>query len=440
MENNSNFIAQEMAWLQEVLNTRVSLYFNKECAHESILEITAPDCNAEGIYAQFVRELQLGFTERIYLALALAPSVRPQIFDCLFIKNSTTGYRFSEFGGEVDDNGRFVPTFSTFQFVAAGDDIALRVALWDAFSEHPIFSNKLMENTRGKDSADFVIKPSVQLVHNLVYESDYRPAFSPDFPARRISTNREWSDLVISEKCMGEIDVIKKWLKHKDTLNNDWHMRDKLKKGYRVLFYGPSGTGKTFTATLLGKETGLDVYCIDLSMVVSKYIGETEKNLSRIFDMAEGRRWILFFDEADALFGKRTNVKDSHDRYANQEVAFLLQRIEDYDGLVVLSTNLKSNLDEAFARRFQSVIRYQMPDQAQRKLLWQSTFPNNVEFAPDIDFDEIAAKHEISGGSILNVVQYCCLMALDRDSSQIQLADILHGIKSELLKEGKVPN
>ena len=141
----------------------------------------------------------------------------------------------------------------------------------------------------------------------------------------------------------------------------EWQLNRYVSGGYRVLFHGPPGTGKSMTVRLLGKNSGRDVFRVDLSQVVSKYIGETEKNLSRIFDKAELRDWILFFDEADALFGKRTDIKDAHDRFANQEISFLLQRIEDFSGLVILATNLKSNLDEAFLRRFQSVVYFNVP-------------------------------------------------------------------------------
>lgn len=156
--------------------------------------------------------------------------------------------------------------------------------------------------------------------------------------------------------------------------------------------------------------------------------------------MAENRDWILFFDEADSLFGKRTNIKDAHDRYANQEIAYLLQRVEDYHGLVVLSTNLKSNIDEAFARRFQNVIRFVMPGAEQRELLWKETFSEKTILEEKIDLKEIAAKYEITGGSILNVIQYCSLMAMGRNSNVILLEDLLEGIKREFKKEGKIAN
>src|SRR5204863_2251929 len=141
---------------------------------------------------------------------------------------------------------------------------------------------------------------------------------------------------------------------------------------------GPPGTGKTLTAGLLGKEFNKDVYRVDLSQIVSKYIGETEKNLSKIFDRAEHKDWILFFDEADALFGKRTNVQSSHDKYANQEVSYLLQRVEDYAGLLILSSNFKNNLDDAFIRRFHEVVHFPLPDARQRLILWEKSLPSSL--------------------------------------------------------------
>ncbi len=217
----------------------------------------------------------------------------------------------------------------------------------------------------------------------------------------------------------------------------DWDLKKRIKPGFRVLFYGASGTGKTFTAALLGKYTGREVYRVDLSMIVSKYIGETEKNLSGVFDKAENKDWILFFDEADALFGKRTGVNDAHDRYANQEVSFLLQRIENYDGLAILSTNLKRNMDEAFMRRFQSVIYFPMPQVEDRLRLWRNTFSPQTQLDGRIDLEKIAEKYDLSGGAIVNVVQYCSLMSMKRGDNIIDYDDLQEGIRKELQKEGK---
>ena len=173
-----------------------------------------------------------------------------------------------------------------------------------------------------------------------------------------VTTDQSWKDLVLDKETLGQVEEIKTWLKQSSSVKLDKSLRKKLKAGYRTLFYGPAGTGKTLTAALIGKECNKTVYKIDLSKVVSKYIGETEKNLELIFAHAKDKGWILFFDEADALFGKRTEPKDSHDRYANQEVSYLLQRMEDYNGLVILATNMKGNIDDAFTRRFNLILRF----------------------------------------------------------------------------------
>ena len=438
MANNGLFIDQEMKWLSDVITQRLNLYFKNGQGNE-IVEVRSPqETVPDSPYADFIRRNQLNTEDRILLALTFVPHIRPQLFDCFFIKNSTTGARFAEFGGIVPGNeGVMIPTLQTFLFITAGEDLGKKIELASRFSSHPVFGGKSFIRQEVAGTTDYSIAPSRELVENLLFGRAYSPGFSTDFPAKRISTTREWTDLVLDPKTLEQLDLIRKWLEYGDTLMVDWGMRGKLKEGFRALFYGPSGTGKTLSASLLGKLTGKDVFCIDLSMIVSKYIGETEKNLSRVFDTAEGKGWILFFDEADALFGKRTGLKDSHDRYANQEIAFLLQRVENFDGLVVLSTNMKSNLDEAFARRFQSVIRFKMPDPAQRSLLWRSTFSDKAEFEPGLDLDAISAKYEISGGSILNVVQYCSLMSLSRNSNLILLDDLVEGIRLEYKKEGK---
>lgn len=210
-----------------------------------------------------------------------------------------------------------------------------------------------------------------------------------------------------------------------------------LKAGYRTLFYGPPGTGKTLCATLIGKKNGMDVYRIDLSMIVSKYIGETEKNLANVFDQAENRNWILFFDEADALFGKRTSTNTSNDRHSNQEIAYLLQRIEDFPGTVVLATNLKSNIDEAFSRRFQSIIYFPMPDQDLREELWRRMLPSSWLPADADKMIRMAATYELSGGSISNVIRRCALRLLKQDTPRLDSDILSMAIRRELNKEGR---
>jgi SpoVK/Ycf46/Vps4 family AAA+-type ATPase len=258
------------------------------------------------------------------------------------------------------------------------------------------------------------------------------------FPAQRITTEMTWADLVLNPQTLQQIHELEAWLTYGNTLLYEWGMKKQLKRGYRALFHGPPGTGKTLTASLLGKYTGKDVYKVDISMVISKFIGETEKNLANLFARAENKDWILFFDEADALFGKRTNVRDAHDKYANQEVSYLLQRVENYDGLVILASNFKSNIDEAFIRRFQSIIHFPMPGARERLQLWQMAFPQQISLDDSINLAELAASYELTGADILNIVQHCCLQALQQKENDICSNDLTQAIKREFSKSGKV--
>ncbi|HTF80894.1 MAG TPA: ATP-binding protein, partial [Cytophagales bacterium] len=231
-----------------------------------------------------------------------------------------------------------------------------------------------------------------------------------------------------------DLEDVRGWIKYRHQIISNPQLKKFLKQGYRVLFHGPPGTGKTMTAAILAKEAGLDLYQVDLSTVVSKYIGETEKNLAAIFDTAENKDWILFFDEADALFGKRSQIQSSNDQYANQQVAYLLQRIEDYNGIVVLATNFKENIDAAFIRRFQSVVYFPKPKVEQRLRLWENYFSGTFEI--QLDLESIAAKYEITGGSMVNVLRYCAIAAYNRGNNTIYQEDVYRGIHKEFLKEG----
>jgi SpoVK/Ycf46/Vps4 family AAA+-type ATPase len=250
-----------------------------------------------------------------------------------------------------------------------------------------------------------------------------------------VSTALEWDDLILHQSVRERIGELENWLRHGRTLMEDWGMAGRLRPGYRALFHGPPGTGKTLTATLLGKATGRDVYRVDLSTVVSKYIGETEKNLAALFDQARHRDWILFFDEADALFGKRTSVKDAHDRYANQEISYLLQRVEDFEGLVILATNFRANIDEAFLRRFNAIIRFSVPSEEERCAIWQRALPDRTGRQ---QLAGLLARFELSGGNIVNVVQFAAIEAIAAGRESIHSSDAVKGIRRELEKEGKV--
>lgn len=436
---NSEFIEKELAWYTRVLVTRLKLYFNQEADCSDIYSLLPPPADGEqGAYARFIEKHRLEFNDRIFLMTAFVPFIKPQQFDCFNVKNSDTGLRFVEFGCEEKGNV-VLPTLETVLFILSGSNTTRKIALASYFTRHPLFSTKnFIKDSDCSTFTSMVISPTEELIDTLVLDKPFSPNFSTAFPARKVSTKRSWNELVLNDQTMRQINEIKLWVKYGEKVRQEWGLAQKIKPGYRALFFGPPGSGKTFTATLLGKETGKDVYCVDLSMVVSKYIGETEKNLAKVFEFAEDKNWILLFDEADSLFGKRTSVKDAHDRYANQEVAYLLQRIEAYNGLVILSTNLRDNIDEAFSRRFQSIIHFPMPDAGQRELLWKETFSPICTFEDETIIKTIAEKYELSGGSILNVVEYCSILAMSRNSSTILNEDLKEGIKRELAKEGKM--
>ena len=241
------------------------------------------------------------------------PHVRPQLLDVFFTKNKLFDRRFTEFGGvRQGSDGDFVPTGETLAFLVACNDLENRFTLQSLFDGDHVFArhNILRLNASARRAADESAAATLGRVPELLHDRPpRRPDFGASFPARFIETRLTWDDLVLHPGTRRQIDEIETWLEHGETLMNDWGMAPKLRPGYRSLFYGPPGTGKTMTACLLGKSTGRDVYKVDLSLVVSKYIGETEKNLARVFDQAQHKGWILFFDEADALFGKRSETR-----------------------------------------------------------------------------------------------------------------------------------
>jgi SpoVK/Ycf46/Vps4 family AAA+-type ATPase len=251
-----------------------------------------------------------------------------------------------------------------------------------------------------------------------------------------------WDDLVLPEDRMRQLHAIASRLRFRSIVHRDWDLGKKLARGrgLSVLFSGPTGAGKTMAADVLASELSLHLFQIDLSTVVSKYIGETERNLSAIFHEAELSQSLLFFDEADALFGKRTEVKDAHDRYANIEVNYLLQRIEQYEGLVVLATNFQKNLDEAFLRRLHHVVEFPFPDEDARERIWRLHLAGKAPKADDLDYGFLASQFQLSGGSIRNVVVEAAFLAAEEKGVKgpISIGHIIEALKHEYQKQGKL--
>ena len=441
--DNAAVLESEIRWLDEVLSTRLALHFGQECKYQAITDIPAPDLERnDSDYARLVREQRFGFDERIVLTLALAPHLRPNLLDTLCVRNSNLERGFCEFGGwKGRAHSGFLPTLETAAFVLAGDDLRARIALRKLFNEDHGLQRlgilRISHDAPGEPHFSAPLLLAEEYLDLLTTGQRHKPDYSASFPAKRITTALEWRDLVLTEESRDEIDMIVTWVRQGPRIMREWHLEKAIKPGYRSLFFGPPGTGKTLTATLIGQAAQADVYRIDLSLVVSKYIGETEKNLAHVFDQAHSRGWLLFFDEADALFGKRTATASAHDRYANQEVSYLLQRIEDFPGVVILATNLKDNIDDAFARRFQSQIHFPMPDAEQRRRLWEGMARHTGRLEADIDVAALAEAYELSGGAIANIVRYGAISAVQAGRARISAADLHNGIVKELRKEGK---
>ena len=440
----------ELAWFTRLLDLRLRSYFpsgdtagERAPAPEPVELPPPPDhAGSQSTWAAFLRKKPLSLAERAALVLALVPHLRPRLLDVFFTKNATFDRRFTEFGGSRGADDHFEPTGETLAFVLGGDSLEARVTVARLLEpDRRLVSADVLRATAGREHGPLKapLRLSPEYLRLFTVGRRARPDLGADFPARRIETALGWDDLILHPGTRKQIGEIAAFIAHGRTLMHDWKMAPRLRPGHRALFHGPPGTGKSLTAALLGRTCGRDVYRVDLSLVVSKYIGETEKNLARLFDRAQQEDWILFFDEAEALFGKRTETKDAHDRYANQEVAYLLQRLEIFDGVAVLATNMRDNLDQAFTRRFESVIFFPMPRPAERLELWKRGISPRAVLAPDVDLHALAERHELSGGSIMNVIRQVSLAAIAEDERPITAEDLHAAIRRELAKEGKRP-
>ena len=440
----------ELEWLAQAIELRLKHYFAKDAAASLALpgELAPPALKSKsGPYAAALAQHELDPTERLLLALALAPLLRPQLLDVLATRNEATQRPFTEFGGIVSLAGSVWPTGETACFLLAGDDMGLRLQAMQRLAPDQRLARdellQLVASTSTDGAAQHasalggVLSASPRLLAEALPGSTVLNPVAGTALATRVRSGLAWTDLVLPATTIAQLEDIALWLTHGPTLLRDWGFGKRIGPGYVSLFHGPPGTGKTLSACLLGERCGREVHRVDLSLIVSKYIGETEKNLARLFDAAERSGWILFFDEADALFGKRTGVSDAHDRYANQEVSYLLQRIEGFDGVVILASNLRHNIDDAFLRRFQSIVQFPLPKPPERLRLWHEGLPPAAKWAKDVDLPRLAQAHELSGGTIMNVLRYACLRSLARADKIVHAEDVAEGVRRELLKEGR---
>lgn len=443
-ENNISVINREIEWFSEILDKRFLLYFDPRDDDGDIYNIEPPTIEKSNApYARVVNHYNMQAPERLTMLMSFLPHIKPEVLDLFLIQNENINRPFTEFGGIIGmSHGGFLPTGETVMFLLAGYRMEKRLLFQNIFSQsHYFYKHNILSLTNlktGEPTLSGALTLSKEYVDLLTTGRPFKPLYTSQFPAKLVSTPYEWNDLVLEENAMEQVREIIGWIKYGNYLLKEWELEKKIRPGFTSLFYGPPGTGKTLTACLLGKTTGLDIFKIDLSMMISKYIGETEKNLANVFDQAENKNWILFFDEADSLFSARTEANTANDRSANQQVSYLLQRIEDFTGVVILATNLKANIDAAFLRRFQSIIPFTMPGVNERLKLWVQCFENkNFIVAKDVDFHTLAENYELAGGNIINILRFCCIQSVIRDSNTIALYDIKSGIRKEFGKIGK---
>ncbi len=427
-------LERELYWCDQVIEARFKLYFQPQVSSlTSVLEVPPPSVTTLDYYGEFIIQTGASFLQRLTLILALVPAIKPKLLDALLSQNEATNRIFSEFGLILKEDGGVFTSGETLAFIMGGDDLTARFKV-QAFLEEDSKKGiqQALEMTMG-GSAAMMMKNALQLkpeyLQRFTSSNPYEPELNADFPARRVESQLSWSDLVLAKETREQLEEIQGWVTHGDTLMKEWGLGDRMRPGYRALFYGPPGTGKTLTAGVLGNTMGRPVYKVDLSLIVSKYIGETEKNLEKVFLQAEDKSWILFFDEADALFGKRSESTSANDQFANQNVSYLLQRIETFNGIILLASNHKNNFDEAFFRRFDSMIYFPIPSIDERLALWKKGFSDNCSLEPCIKLDDIADQYSLGGADIINVIQYASLKALCREQTLILYTDLCEGIR-----------
>lgn len=436
---------EDISWLEKLIDTRIEEIEDPGKTPIAFSQYPVPTfSNEDNPYASLVKQHGLGAAERLLLTAAVIQQVSPEIFTKrLRDNNQHIKLKFPEFGGYIDVIfTNFVPTLQTVLFLLAGNDKTNAAYYKLSLTRYGKLINegilRLAPLIQGADeSNELLFVPTITEEYLFYFQSGKkpRPDYGRAFPATWITTNLDWDHLVLSQRTSNEIREVMRWVEHGQKLTG---LSKLFNPSYSCLFYGPPGTGKSLTAKLIGKKFNKDVFRVDLSMIVSKYVGETEKNLAHLFDRAENKDWILFFDEADSLFSKRTGISDANDKWANLEVSYLLQRMEDHKGLCILATNLRDNIDNAMTRRFQKIIYFPLPKQEERMVLWKNLLPETFAYHPSINLKKLAA-YEFSGANISNIIKDVCLCAVENNSSQIEAQWLSDSIANELMKEKRTP-
>lgn len=366
-------------------------------------------------WSNLARDCELSWLDQDILACALAPEAEPRL-----------GWMYQELQPGLVSAYPTPALIRELFFMEPQDARSLTARLDETA---PLKRARLIEH--GTDGSFAPLRPSTHAQTRL-FGWSASPAAPPG--ALEVPCRASWDELVLPPACQRGLEEFVYWVTYRHRVEREWGAR--LPGGPLALFAGPSGTGKTLAAEVIAASLGRRLYRVDLGMLVSKYIGETEKNLNALFDAAHGRDVMLLFDEADSLFGRRGDVREARDRYANMEVSHLLARIERHQGPCVLTTNLRQHLDPAFARRFQAVIEFPRPDAVARAELWRRGFPPRAPLAPDLDADRLGAALELTGGQIRNAALHAAFLAAAEDAS-VTFAHVARAVMSELAKDGR---
>lgn len=436
ISQNLKVLHAELDWLTVVITQTMSSYFLQEGHESDWQDLPLPVLDPNTAYGKLVSQYQLDRYSRLAIALTLAPHLRPQALDVFYSKNALYDRGFTEFGGQTrKEHLGFLPTAQTLNFLLTAKEQSLYEKFLDLFLPTHVLQQKQIISL-----AEMV--PNLPQWSGLLsLNQNWLTYFVTGEPEKiqmdqqlgtQMTTQLTWDDLVIDKQTSLALQEMMTWATHQHTLMQDWGLAQKLKPGYRALFYGAAGTGKKLSAALIGKSLGLSVYRIDLAALVSKYIGETEKNLDQVFKIARQDNLILFFDEIDALFAKTTATESSND---HPIVAYFLQQLADFEGLVIVAAQLKAHLSSPLKSLFQQSLYFPLPDAAARLQLWKNAFSGKPSLAPAIDLIAIAEKYELTSGAINNVLRYCALAAVQQNESIVQEEDLMKGIERAMAND-----
>lgn len=439
-DTNFDFISVELQWV----SNRVSRLLNSVIHPDETFSFDPlPQYNAQTHYGKFLVKWNADEFERMAIGICFAQLYFPSTFDGFLRVFGKGGARHSNVGGILKESSvRFYPTVRTLAWIMSGNNPMTYAWYVNQLSSgHRLFKEGVLLVKENPDESAFVemeVKLNEIYFPTLLEGEDPRLDSESGFPASRNRSKHNMNDVVLDENTRKEMEEIYLFAKQIAGLSAlpDKHMY----KGYCVcVFTGEPGTGKSYSATAMGNELNMPVYTVNTAQLVSKYIGETEKNLEKVLNRFNNKNCILFFDEAEAIFSKRTEVKDSHDRYANQEQSFLLQKMTEFNGIIILATNvqdIRQHMDKAFLRRFYRIINIPFPNYPERKLIWEKTLGPSFTYEQGLA-DRMARDYQLSGGSIHNVVSDGVIKALGVNSKEIRFEMMERGLMSEFNKTGR---